>query len=382
MDSARIYTSVSKDAFTYQRSVKKLSVDDFTQALNGAYQDVNKKKTNDSVETDDNTSENENDALSGNSESSLEYLKGKFNEISTNKVTKVSKQEEDLKSAIRYMLLNLLLMLLIGKNGGDSENFFSKAFSSEGMSGEDLMSSSVAFTQVSERLAIEHYENEYEETSFCAKGIVRTADGRQIDFGIDVLMSRSVEKYAKETGVFDTIQMRLCDPLVINLDSFSADISDQKFFFDLDADGEMDSLSMLGKNSGFLALDLNEDGEINDGTELFGTKSGDGFKDLAKYDTDGNGWIDEADEIFDKLSIMCFNEDGTKSLYKLKDKDVGAIYLGNKQTEFSMVGQENKINAQVRKTGLFLYESGMAGSIQHVDLALEKGEKEPMSFSA
>ena len=40
--------------------------------------------------------------------------------------------------------------------------------------------------------------------------------------------------------------------------------------------------------SGYLALDKNGDGTINDGSELFGTRNGDGFADLAQYDEDGN----------------------------------------------------------------------------------------------
>lgn len=374
MESARTYTSVSMDAFTRQRSVTTMSANDFMAALNGAYQNVHKDKT-DSIEDEFEKEKSEKDAdtLSGNTEDSLEYLKGKFNEISTAKVASVSKQEEDLRAAIRYMLLNFLLMLLFGKNGGESNDLFMKAFSGDEMSGEDLQASGVSFTEVTDRVTLKHYEGEFEGTTFNAKGIVNTADGRQIDFGIEITMSRSFERYTQETGVCQSLEMRLCDPLVINLDNCSADISDQKFLFDLDADGEMDSISMLGKGSGFLALDLNEDGEINDGSELFGTKSGDGFRDLAKYDKDGNGWIDEADDVFDKLSIMCFNEDGSKSLYKLKDKDIGAIYLGNKETEFSVTNQENIVNAKVRKTGVFLYETGAVGSIQHVDLAVELG---------
>ena len=58
-------------------------------------------------------------------------------------------------------------------------------------------------------------------------------------------------------------------------------VSDMKFKFDIDSDGKVDEISFVGKSSGFLALDKNEDGKINDGSELFGTKSGDGFSDLA-----------------------------------------------------------------------------------------------------
>ena len=182
-------------------------------------------------------------------------------------------------------------------------------------------------------------------------------------------MSRSFEQYVRETGVCETLNARLTDPLVINLDNCAADISDQKFLFDIDADGDMDNISMLGKGSGFLALDQNEDGIINDGSELFGTKSGDGFADLMQYDQDGNGWIDEADEIFDKLRIWQMNEDGTSTLVALGKAGVGAICLGTADTEFSLNSYDNTNNAVIRKTGMFLYENGMVGTMQQVDMA-------------
>ena len=37
--------------------------------------------------------------------------------------------------------------------------------------------------------------------------------------------------------------MSYCDPLVINLDTNIAQVSDQKFFFDLDQDGKEEEIS-------------------------------------------------------------------------------------------------------------------------------------------
>ncbi len=54
--------------------------------------------------------------------------------------------------------------------------------------------------------------------------------------------------------------VNFCDPLVINLNSNVAEVSDQKFFFDLDADGEEEGISRLYEDSGYLALDLNGNG--------------------------------------------------------------------------------------------------------------------------
>ena len=140
--------------------------------------------------------------------------------------------------------------------------------------------------------------------------------------------------------------------------------------FDIDADGEKDEISMLGRGSGFLALDLNEDGVINDGSELFGTKSGDGFADLREYDSDGNGWIDENDEVFSRLKVWCKGDDGEDILMDLKEADIGAIYLGSEDTEFTMNGNDGSRDGVIRSTGFFLKESSGAGTVQHVDMAI------------
>ncbi|MCM1062898.1 MAG: hypothetical protein NC420_00270 [Eubacterium sp.] len=208
---------------------------------------------------------------------------------------------------------------------------------------------------------------ESEDTTFSTVGKVKTADGREIDFNINVGMSREFQSHFSED--LHLASFTLCDPLVINLDSDVADVQDQTFYFDLDADGEMDEVSQLGKGSGYLALDKNGDGVINDGNELFGTTSGNGFADLAKYDEDGNGWIDENDAIWDKLKIWCKDENGKDVLYRLADKGVGAICLQNTATDFTLQGQGGRTQGVVRSTGVFLYENGLAGTIQHVDMA-------------
>ena len=49
------------------------------------------------------------------------------------------------------------------------------------------------------------------------------------------------------------------------------------------------------------------------------------------------------------------------------------IYLNNVSTEFSVNDKEtNQRNAQVRNTGVYLKESGGAGSIQQIDFAVRK----------
>ena len=212
------------------------------------------------------------------------------------------------------------------------------------------------------------FYTEAESTTFATSGIVRTVDGRDINFNMEVSMSRAFTASINSLEVESYIKT---DPLMINLDTDIGSVSDQKFFFDLDADGKEDEISFAGKGSGFLALDRNGDGKINDGSELFGTKSGDGFKDLAAYDEDGNGWIDENDAIFSQLKIWTKDEDGKDKLISLKDADVGAIYLGNADTQFSLKDEDHKLNGEIKKTGIYLHESsGEVGTVNHVDLTV------------
>lgn len=238
-----------------------------------------------------------------------------------------------------------------------------------GLQGQLLQSNGLVLTVQMKSLSytMESWQTETEDTNFSTVGTVRTKDGREINFNVNVGMSREFQQYYKEDLQLATFQM--CDPLVINLDTDVAELSDQNFYFDIDADGEQDEIAGLSGKSGYLALDKNEDGVINDGSELFGTASGNGFADLAKYDEDGNGWIDESDAIWSKLKIWCKNEKGEDVLYRLADKGVGAICLQNAATDFTIKGGDGGTKGAIRNTGVFLYENGNVGTIQHVDLA-------------
>ena len=297
-------------------------------------------------------------AIYGGSKGNTSFSNNLFDQFrSSQKITSPQRirRADDLQNLtkIREQTLNYLLDLLFGRDTriADSDELIS--VNTEQPFGGQYTS--------------EFYYSEQETTSFSTEGTVKTSDGREINFQVELTMSRSFTQYASETIDFGS--PRLMDPLVINLDAPAADVKDQKFYFDLDADGHDEAISQLGPGSGFLALDKNGDGKINDGSELFGAMSGNGFEELAKYDSDGNGWIDEADDIFDKLLIWSKDASGKDVLVGLGKAGVGAICLGSQKTDFSMNNQKNQTNAIVRQTGIFLYENGGVGTMQQLDLA-------------
>ena len=265
---------------------------------------------------------------------------------------------EEQISELRASLLDRILRLLQMFGGDDQSKGFKHTLSNTAN-----MLTENSFVKVT-TVSMTHVEQE--ETTFSGTGTALTEDGRSIDFGVSFSMSRRLTEYA---GMSVASAVSLIDPLVINVGSDVTHISDQSFYFDLDCDGQEEKISNLGKGSGFLAYDKNGDGKIGNGSELFGTKSGNGFADLAAYDKDGNGWIDENDEIYEKLSIWIRNEDGTDSLLSLKESDVGAIYLGNAETEFTHHNSNFLTAAMMRSSGIFLRESGGVGLVQQLDMA-------------
>lgn len=210
---------------------------------------------------------------------------------------------------------------------------------------------------------------ETEQTRFEASGVVRTEDGKEISFTLSLAMSRS---YHEESDVSirlgDARQKK--DPLVLNFGGSAAQLTSQRFKFDLDSDGKSDDINFVTGGSGFLALDRNGDGKINNGSELFGATSGDGFAELSALDADHNGWIDENDAAYEQLRVWTKDSAGKDHLATLKQADVGALSLARVATPFEIKDAGNELQAQVRSSGVYLHENGGASIIQQIDLTV------------
>jgi hypothetical protein len=197
---------------------------------------------------------------------------------------------------------------------------------------------------------------ETEQVSVSAQGTVYTADNRQIDFSMDLFMDR---QYVNESTTTETeTGYMFIDPLVIQTDAQAPMLQGAEFCFDLDCDGEDENLAGLSQGYAFLALDLNQDGIINDGSELFGPSTGNGFQELADYDEDENMWIDENDAMFDQFVLWNPSSDEATRLTKLENADVGAVYLGEVSSLFSLSSQDQQMAGQITDTSLALTESG------------------------
>ncbi|WP_174874416.1 hypothetical protein [Vogesella oryzae] len=214
------------------------------------------------------------------------------------------------------------------------------------------------------RLQREFHYQEQESLQFSASGNITTSDGRQLSFQLDIQLQRSLELHSNETLNFGAAAK---DPLMLTLGSDAGVLSGASVAFDLEGNGTMDALPMVA-NGGWLVLDRNGDGKVNDRSELFGPQSGNGFAELAQLDADGNGAIDEGDPLFARLQLWQGRHDGQDQLVSLLDQGIGALLLPNVAADYRYSDAQGNTQAQMRKAGVYLNEDGSAGLVSQLDL--------------
>ncbi|MGZ4990660.1 MAG: hypothetical protein ACXV8S_07835, partial [Methylobacter sp.] len=100
--------------------------------------------------------------------------------------------------------------------------------------------------------------------------------------------------------------------------------------FDLNATGQKINTGWVGQGNGLLVLDINHDGVVNNGTELFGSatvlddgqKAANGYDALTALDTNGDGVISNADNRFADLKVWIDSDaDGVSQVSELATLD-------------------------------------------------------------
>ena len=165
-------------------------------------------------------------------------------------------------------------------------------------------------------------------------------------------------------------------PIILDLDrnGFHLTGIENPVSFDIDADGLPDTIPWTSPEEldGLLALDRNDNGLIDDGSELFGTATplidggtaASGFVPLAEYDQEalggnGNGEIDPGDAIFRDLRIWIDRDhDGYSQLIELSPPEA----FGIRRIELAFV--ENRRQDPHGNTFRYSSRAWVAGSGQ------------------
>src|SRR5690606_11474096 len=155
----------------------------------------------------------------------------------------------------------------------------------------------------------------------------------------------AVEAYLEEIGT------TFMTPIAIDINGDGIETIPIEFgvYFDLDADGANERVGWLSSTDGFLIIDKNKNGFVDNGSELFGDayvlKNGelahDGFAAMLDIDSDGNMKLNSLDEQWGDLRIWRdTNSDGISDETELSYLDD----LGLQEIDLSPVIQRSHDN--------------------------------------
>ncbi|KQU98707.1 hypothetical protein ASD12_20145 [Mesorhizobium sp. Root102] len=163
------------------------------------------------------------------------------------------------------------------------------------------------------------------------------------------------------------------DPIILDLnhDGFAFSDLSHGVQFDINGDGVKDQVAWNTSHDGMLAVDLNHDGKIDDGTELFtpnfgGGNFASGAAALASLDSNHDGVIDHDDAAFSSLLIWKdANANGASDageLSHLADNGIVSISTAATPTVGEIDGQT------VTGNGTFQMADGTTGTYVEVEL--------------
>ncbi|SFD04082.1 hypothetical protein [Pseudoalteromonas denitrificans] len=163
--------------------------------------------------------------------------------------------------------------------------------------------------------------------------------------------------------------IQLKDPLIIQYGSASlSGLNGETSQIDINQDQQKDSLPMFSGNVGYLVHDKNQNGQADNGTELFGPNTGSGFNELSKLDQNNNGFIDPEDKAFDKLYIWHVNDSGDEVWIKLSDTKIEGILLNSTETPFNFFDKQNQLQAKMTHSSIALSNSGDVFGVHEIDI--------------
>ena len=159
-----------------------------------------------------------------------------------------------------------------------------------------------------------------------------------------------IEVIAKQIGhgtIIDDDEAGRYDPLVLdtNKDGFisTTPLTGSTTYFDITGDGLRERIGWVSGEDALLALDKNDNGQIEGIDEIFGSLTESGFEELKRLvDSNHDNTIDRRDELFNQLQLWHdYNQDAMVQegeLKSLKDEGVNSIDLNYVSTRIEING--------------------------------------------
>jgi hypothetical protein len=172
-------------------------------------------------------------------------------------------------------------------------------------------------------------------------------------------------------------------PIVLDLngDGIQTTSMQNGVSFDINNDGKVDQTAWVARGDGLLVRDINKDGQINNGSELFGSATSlgngktaaDGYVAMKALDTNNDGVLDASDAAFGELSVWTDNNgngmtDGNE-LTKLSDLGINSLSLNatkssvnNNGNLIGLMGSYTTTDGQMHTMGDVWFQTDASGN--------------------
>jgi hypothetical protein len=212
----------------------------------------------------------------------------------------------------------------------------------------------------------------------------KAVEGNSVSWFINGLFNKISNAFNTFRQLFtltSTLPIFSVSPIILDLDGNGIETINVKdgAYFDHGGNGFAEQTGWASSGEGFLVMDRNEDGIINDGKEFFGsetllsngTKAANGFQALVELDDNQDGKIDANDPIWSQLKIWQndpeatdIGDPDTSGIMKTLDEiGIKAIYLDSTITNIT----DSSGNTETR-TGNFELTDGRTGTVSEYRL--------------
>ncbi len=170
----------------------------------------------------------------------------------------------------------------------------------------------------------------------------------------------------------------MLSPIILDLDGDGIDMKGRTkthAMFDMDGNGSRDDTGWVGKGDGLLVVDRNNDGIINDGSELSfladAPDAGSDLQALSAFDSNGDGIVSALDVRFRELKVWVdTDQDGVTDAGELKtlaDHGIASVSLNGQATNDRVKVGKNILLA----TSTFTRTDGSTGTVGDVAFAFK-----------
>ncbi|MGL1958229.1 MAG: hypothetical protein OCD00_13025 [Colwellia sp.] len=221
-------------------------------------------------------------------------------------------------------------------------------------------------------LQVEQWHSHKQQLSYQMQGEF-SIDNKKLSIDYSFTLESEQLSYSR----FEMTAGALKDPLLVQFGQKSMGNITGEHNFAINEDNTLDKLPIFSGDVGYLVFDKNNNQQADNGSELFGPKTGQGFNELAQLDSNGNGFIDEGDMHFDQLAIWQpsdhlnspANSESTQWL-SLKEAGIEAINLSSIATPYNFYNQSGETQAQLTRSGFAINSDGQAMGVHQIDVKI------------